>query len=208
MVRTTSYDQAEILQNILKLHVPDGVIDCDPCYSKGNFYENTGITAPRYRFDIEPQSEDVVFADCRNLPLADNSLNCIMFDPPFLATTGKSLYSNEGNVITRRFGVYPTEKELHQFYADSMREFYRILRKNGILIVKCQDKVSSGLQYMSHVFMMNQAVELGFYPKDLFILLSENRIYAKWQTENQRHARKYHCYYWVFQKNSTVVHYL
>lgn len=72
-----------------------------------------------------------------------------MFDPPFLATTGPSLRKNDdSNIIAKRFGTYKNEIELHQMYFDSMKEFYRILKPGGILIVKCQDKVSSGKQYM------------------------------------------------------------
>jgi len=156
--------------------VPTHTIDCDPTYSVGNFYKNTNIPPPKYKFDINPQADEVIKGDSRHLPLEDSLLNCIMFDPPFLATTGKSLNQNDdNNIINKRFGVYPTEKELHQFYIDSLIEFNRILKDKGILIFKCQDKVSSGKQYMSHVFIMNEAIKLGFYPKDLFILLAKNR---------------------------------
>ena len=89
-----------------------------------------------------------------------------------------------------------------------MKEFYRILKDKGILIFKCQDKVSSGKQYMSHVFIMNEAVKLGFYPKDLFILLAKSRIVADWQLKNQKNARKFHSYFWVFQKCDTQIQYV
>ena len=133
----------------------------------------------------------------------------MMFDPPFLATTGKSLrVDDSSNKINKRFGVYPSEKELHQFYIDSMEEAYRILKDDGILIFKCQDKVSSGKQYMSHVFIMDEAVKIGFYPKDLFILLAKNRLVADWQLKNQKNARKFHSYFWVFQKCSKKIEYV
>lgn len=209
MIKSISYNQTEIIHNILRLHVPTQIIDCDPTYSKGNFYKDLDIKQPRLKFDINPQAEGVVYADCRNLPIKSNSLNCIIFDPPFLATTGKSLVSNdENNIINKRFGVYPSEKELHKFYIDSMKEFHRILSPDGILIFKCQDKISSSKQYMTHVFIMNEAVKIGFYPKDLFILLAKNRLSAKWQIENQKNARKYHCYFWVFQKNNKKIDYI
>ena len=152
---------------------------------------------------------EVVQADCRNLPLGDSSINCLMFDPPFLATTGKSLLSDDNNnIINKRFGVYPSEQELHSFYIDSLKEFYRVLDKNGILIFKCQDKISSGKQYMSHCFIYNEAVKIGFYPKDLFVLLAKNRLVADWQVKNQKNARKYHSYFWVFQKCSKKIEYI
>lgn len=208
MIKSISYDQSQIIKDILQIHVPEHKIDCDPTFSKGVFYDNSGVEIPKYRYDIKPFSDMVQYSDCRQLPLEDDSLNCIMFDPPFLATTGKSLLNDDGNIINKRFGVYPNEKELHKFYIDSMREFYRILKDKGILIFKCQDKVSSGKQYMSHVFIMNKAVEIGFYPKDLFILLAKSRIVANWQLTNQKNARKFHSYFWVFQKTNKAIEYI
>ena len=49
MVKSISYDQTEIINWILDLHVPSHHIDCDPTYSKGNFYSNTGIEYPQYK---------------------------------------------------------------------------------------------------------------------------------------------------------------
>jgi hypothetical protein len=89
-----------------------------------------------------------------------------------------------------------------------MKEFYRVLNNKGILIFKCQDKVSSGKQYMTHVFIYNEAVKIGYYPKDLFILLAKNRIVADWQLKNQKHARKFHSYFWVFQKINKIIEYI
>ena len=209
MIKSVSYDQGEIIRSILQLHVPAQHIDCDMTYSKGMFYKGTGVTEPTYKFDIVVQFDDVVKADCRALPLEDSSMSCVMYDPPFLATKGPSLQQeNANNRINKRFGVYSSEKELHTFYRDSLKEAYRILQTNGILIVKCQDKVSSAKQYMSHVFIINEAEKLGFYTKDLFILLAKQRLVADWQVRNQRNARKYHSYFIVFQKSSKTVIYV
>ena len=207
LVRNISYDQSEIIRNILMLHVPGGKIDCDPTYSTGAFYNGTGIEVPELRFDIKPQAEGVIQADARHLPLEDEFISCMMFDPPFLATTGKSLTEGQGNIINRRFGVFPDEQSLHRFYVEAMVEAHRVLKPQGILIFKCQDKVSSGKQYFSHVFIMNEAVKVGFYPKDLFILLAKNRLVADWQARNQRNARKFNSFFWTFQKNNKRIDY-
>lgn len=47
MIKTTSYDQQEIINNIIKLH-NDGAAFClDPTYSKGKFYLSGGGAATK-----------------------------------------------------------------------------------------------------------------------------------------------------------------
>ena len=206
MVKSISYNEEEIINWILELHC-SSTIELDPTYSKGNFYKRN-IEKPKYKFDLHPQIKGVVKYNAENLPLESRSINTIMFDPPFLATKGKSLtIKNDSNKINKRFGVYPTEKKLHQFYINALNEFYRILKPNGILIFKCQDKVSSGTQYFSHNFIINQAERIGYYCKDMFILLAKNRIMADWQLRNQKNARKFHSYFLVFEKSNKKVSY-
>lgn len=205
LIRSVYEDQDELIAGILQLHCPSGRIDCDPTYSKGVFYQGS-ITPPDLKFDINPQVSGVEAASADALPLADCSLDTIMFDPPFLATTGPSLRQDDGsNRINKRFGVFASEVELHAFYARALAEFHRILRPGGVLIFKCQDKVSSGKQYLSHVFVINQAEATGFYSLDLFILLAKQRIVADWQKANQKHARKFHSYFLVFRKSSARI---
>ena len=174
LIKSISYNGEEIIGWILKLHC-NGQIELDPTYSKGNFYKGA-VEKPKYKFDLCPQIIGVEKANAEKLPLGNGSISTIMFDPPFLATKGKSLsVANGSNKINKRFGVYPSEKELHIFYKNAMTEFYRILKPDGILIFKCQDKVSSGTQYFSHNFIMNEAGKIGFYTKDMSILLAKQR---------------------------------
>lgn len=198
MIKSISFDEQEILRSILQLHCKTD-IQLDATYSKGNFYKK-GIPQPIYKYDINP-IEGVEYGDCRNIPLPDDSIDTAIFDPPFLATTGKSLTEeNNSNKINKRFGVYKSEPELYAMYYTAMREYYRVLKHGGTLIFKCQDKVSSGKQYFMHCDIMNEAKVIGYKPVDLFILLAKNRLVADWQVRNQKTARKFHCYYWVFRK--------
>lgn len=206
MIKSVSYSQEEIIKDIINLHLNGKDIECDPTYSKGNFYKN--INKPVRRFDLVPQGDWVLQADCRNLPLQSQSTTSIMFDPPFVISKGPSLQQNvKGtNIISSRFSSFESPKKLWDFYEESLREFHRILKDKGVLIFKCQDTVSGGKQYLSHIFIINKAIEIGFYPKDLFILGAKNRLNSG-KIKKQQHARKFHSYFLVFIKEKSKVNY-
>ena len=195
VIPSISYNQEEIIQWIIDMHT--GPIELDPTYGDGVFYRN--IQKPKYMFDINPE-KGVEVASADRLPVADNSINSIMFDPPFLHDTGKH------SIIGKRFGYFPTLKVLWGFYEDCIIEFSRKLKDGGHLIFKCQDTVSDHKNWFSHVEIMNLAVKEGFYPKDLFILLSKHRL-PQWNRKNQFHARKFHSYFWVFEKRKSRIDY-
>ena len=179
LIKSVYDNDKDIISAILKLHNNNERIELDPTFSKGNIYK--GLEEPIFKSDLYPQRDDVLQYDATTLPFDNNTIKSILLDPPFLATKGKSLTEdNSSNKINKRFGVYSTEKELHNMYKQALKEFYRILIDKGILIFKCQDKVSSGKQYWSHVFIMNEAEKLGFYCKDLFILTAKSRMVADW----------------------------
>ena len=201
IIKSISFDQEEIIKWIIKLYCPDG-FDLDPTYSKGNFYKN--IPRPKLMFDINPVNDEIKKADCTCLPLEDGSLNSIMFDPLFVAAIPKK---DTTGIITNRFGFYRNiQQDLWGMYHKALKEFYRILKKEGVLVFKCQDTIDSCKQYLSHVEIINVAVKLGFYPKDLFILLAKNRIIGATHYK-QQHARKYHSYFIVFVKEECSVKY-
>lgn len=207
VIKSISYDETEILNSIISLHCEAG-IELDPCYSIGSFYDRSGITKPKYKFDIKPQAKGVKQASADNLPFKDGEIKSIMFDPPFIISSGPSLEdeSCDGNLTHNRFSSFPSSKLLFEFYRGALIEFSRILQPNGVLIFKCQDTVSSGKNYFTHCLVMSMAMEYGFYPKDLFILMVKNRMISGKHTK-QQHARKFHCYYWVFEKRKSPIDY-
>jgi len=206
VIKSISYNQEEIIVNIMKLY---GIqrIELDPTYSKGVFYKH--IQKPKYIYDLYPQVPECKKADCRKLPFGSETLDSIMFDPPFTAgIPNSSKFSEKSNIIPNRFGSVKSSiaKELWTFYYDSLLEFYRLLRPKGILIFKCQDTVSAGKQFLSHVQIINMAYSIGFYPKDLFVLLAKYRVLSS-KHKNQQHSRKYHAYFLVFIKEQSPVKY-
>lgn len=203
-ISTISYDQTEIIKDIISLHCDNLPIECDPTYSKGNFYKKTGIVKPKHKFDLYPQTDDTFQCNAKNLPLGDKSIRSLMFDPPFIVGQGPA----PPGKIRKRFGFFKDIDELWTFYNDCLNEFSRVLKDKGILIFKCQDTVDSHKNYFSHIEIMLQAINAEFYPKDLFILLAKSRAMSPRMLQNkQQHARKFHSYFWVFEKRTSPVKY-
>ena len=200
IISSISYNQDEIIKNIIKLHCPDG-IELDPTYSKGVFYKN--IRGPLLKFDIDPISTSITKADCRDLPLDNESITSIMFDPPFV---GGSRKNGKPGIIKTRFGYYKNIPTLWKMYKGALVEFYRILKRDGVLIFKCQDSIESGKQYFSEYKIIKMALDLGFYPKDKFILMAKSRLTSPSQLR-QQHCRKFHSYFLVFIKCGQKVNY-
>ena len=75
LIKSISYDQAEIIRSILLLHVPSRKIDCDPTYSKGFFtgaqefrFHVIGMTSSLRRMVWRKRTREA--SRCRTVPLA------------------------------------------------------------------------------------------------------------------------------------------
>jgi hypothetical protein len=181
--------------------------DLDCTYSTGNFWK--GLPTPTHKTDLYPSNDETIEANSENLPFENESMRSIMYDPPFVIA-GKTFKENKegSSVIAKRFFGYTKYDYLKNNYYNTLKELFRVCEKGGFVVVKCQDTVSGGKNHFSHVMVMNMALELGFYPKDMFILLAKMRINSfggRWN--KQEHARKYHSYFWVFEKIKPKVNY-
>lgn len=189
MIKSVYNNQEALLNAISQLYIGKG-FHLDPTYSKGHIHK--GLKDPELKSDIAPAG-DYDKADCTKLSYGSGAIRSIMFDPPFLAGGGKT------GIMHNRFSSYKTVKHLFSFYNDALKEFYRVLEPKGYLIFKCQDLCNGRVQTFSHCEIFEAARSIGFYARDLFILIAKNRA-IQHNVKEQIHARKFHCYFWVFQK--------
>lgn len=207
LIKSIAETNDEVIRSIMNLHNIER-FDLDCTYSIGYFWRN--LPDPIHKTDLLPKTSDVLEASSDNLPFSDNSMSNIMFDPPFVIA-GKSYKNNDdgSSIIAKRFEGFENFNDLKKLYYGTIKESYRILKEKGILVFKCQDTVSSGKNHFTHNMVMNMALSVGFYPKDLIILTAKNRLNSfngkKWK--KQFHARKYHSYFWVFEKSKCRVDY-
>ena len=82
----------EVFPNILSLYVSDGAKIADVTYGKGVFWRkiNEG------RFDLYP-TDLLDGVDCRDLPYANNTMDCVVLDPPYMHTPGGTAHSSHQN---------------------------------------------------------------------------------------------------------------
>ena len=195
VVKSISDSEDAILDGIMRLHNGGEPFDADVTYSIGGLYRGS-IPAPELKLDIEPQSADVMQADVCALPLADASVGSVVFDPPFMFNPhGTALTHNKAN---GRYSMFPTWGDLERTYKGGLAEIFRTLRPKGILAFKCQDYTDTKTT-MTHCLVYQWATEAGFYAKDLLIRY-RNHGPAYNVNLRQKHARKFHSYWFVFQK--------
>lgn len=219
VIRSISYNQHEILYNIMQMHNDGKPFDCDMTYSSGKFYgdytvdtidgnkKHVTIPYPKLKFDVCPQSEDIIkIEDGKPLPLKDNSIKSIVIDLPFIVSphNAPSLINDNGNkksnIIFKRFSSYYPWWTMPKSYEHWINESYRVLENEGICVFKTQSTISGGKNIMMPYFSWMTAEKAGFYVLDEFILLAKNRLHSG-KIKKQEHARKFHSHFFVFKKS-------
>jgi hypothetical protein len=196
----------EVFPQILQLHVPKGSIVADVTWGKGVFWKNV----PKDDYSVRA-SDLKTGVDCRNLPYANGEIDCVVLDPPYmegLLRKNTEHFGGSGTYAAFRESysngeAVEGEPKWHEavldLYFKAADEAYRVMRKKGIFIVKCQDEVSAGKQRLTHVEIINEYEKKGFIVKDLFVVVRKNAASVS-RVVKQLHARKNHSYFLVFIK--------
>ena len=193
----------DVFPHVLSLYVPPGSTVADVTHGKGVFWRNV----PTDAFRLLP-SDLSTGTDCRELPYDDGVIDCVVFDPPYMHTPGGTAHVNHQNYE----GYYRNNtangkngKKYHEavldLYFTAAREAWRVLREQGIYIVKCQDEVCANVQRFTHVELINEFSTYGFIAEDMFVVVRTSRPGVS-RMLRQAHARKNHSYFLVFLKPS------
>ncbi len=218
-------ENAPLFAKIMKLHVKRGSRVADVTFGQGSFWRDVDLVASGYELhasDLEAGDDpakgiavESITApiDCRALPYADQSFDCIVLDPPYMegfyrpaksqrAGSGShaaffAAYSHDG-VHAPEAGGPKYHEAVIDLYIRAGIEARRVLRRGGMLIVKTQDEISANKQQLTHVQIITAYESMGFYSKDVFVLTRANAPGVSTMLE-QEHARKNHSYFLVFE---------
>lgn len=193
---------------LLALYVQKGSSVADVTWGSGAFWK--GVPREDYRLfcsDLHPKSRRVLRADARALPYGDNSMDCVVFDPPYMHSPGGTAHTTTHAAFEKHYrnngSGNQTASKYHEavldLYRDAGRDTYRVLKERGVFIVKCQDEVCANRQRFTHIEVIQMYEEMGFVAEDLFVIVRNNRPGVS-RMVRQVHARKNHSYFLVFWK--------
>ena len=143
-------DDPENIADILDLKEA-GPLVLDATYGHGGFWRNGPIRLEQrcvigldkragsgeLNEELPPAVRALVAGDFEQMPFADNTFDAVIFDPPFMTRPGS------GSKMNQRYEAYATYDDLLRSLAAAGAEVRRVLKPDGVAIVKCMDWVES-----------------------------------------------------------------
>lgn len=194
-------EDAELIERMLDFYPrkrPRKILDAT--VNGGRFWR--GSNRPIIGMDIDRHHNPNVVADNKAMPFKDVSLDVVVYDPPHIPNQGRDNKKDFGT----RFGlVLHSSKENHYTFTHTfppfLREAYRVLKKEGILLCKITDYVHHHRYQWAHIELISAAREVGFTPCDCIVKIRKGPIIdPKWKTAH--HTRRQHCYWIIFRKST------
>lgn len=208
-------DNRALIAEARRLWIAPNDIVADVTWGRGAFWpRNLDEDAqPQFRYDIATREPSV---DCRSLPNSDNSIDVLVFDPPYRPSHGgnqEEYYSHYG---LSKSGL-DSMQDVLDLYQAGIVEAFRVLRPGGRILVKCQDMTYSDRLHLVHLDVIRQMQRAGFEFSDLFVLVNQKRREAAadsqdgepaenaeeaddTQFRSQKRARRAHSYLLVGSK--------
>lgn len=139
----------------------------DPTYGRGTWWK---LWKPD-RLKAHSRQKDPSF-DFRRLPYGDNTFDAVAYDPPYVCKGGRETSGIKEK--DNRYGqddAPATPALLQELINDGLTEMHRVVKPRGIVLVKCQDYVSSGKLWIGTHHTLTHALDLGFEVVDRLEML-------------------------------------
>jgi hypothetical protein len=182
---------AHLIEDVARLHFVPGAHVLDVTYGRGKWWTRY---QPQYLLAHDKYTLDGV--DFRDLPEACNTVDTVAFDPPYVSMGGRTT-STLGD-MTDRYGMIDaprTPADLRAYIRDGLRECARVASR--IVIVKCQDYISSGTYQPATNWLFNDALGCGLVIRDRFEHVT--RLRPQPPGRRQVHARRNLSTLFVFE---------
>lgn len=188
---------AELIADVAQLgYLRKEWVTLDPTYGRGVWWK-------KWRPDnlvTHDIAQDGV--DFRALPEDDKTFDAVAFDPPYVSVGGRKTTGMPD--FHERYGLHvaPTSPQgLQYVIEDGIDEMRRVLKPKGILLVKCQDYISSGKYWAGTYETHDYAIGWGHFELiDRFERIQPNPRPQPSRNRRQVHARRNLSTLLVFKK--------
>jgi hypothetical protein len=172
MPKTVGYSQAEVVCEIIKQYIPANSLVLDCTYGQGLFWDS--LLTPGLRLvksDLQKWQGIDAQADFTRLPFRDAVFSAVFFDPPYVHPGVKT------KTLVKHFATANVE----YLYAAGTLEIWRVLKPQGLLIMKC----GGGL---SNLMPIVQSLQLLYRLEHEFILTTASNIFQRLGQLQNLHA--------------------
>jgi hypothetical protein len=193
-------DDAALLETMLAFYPrqrPQLILDAT--VNKGRFWKGTTHTV--LGMDLDPAYRPDVVGDNLRMPFGDRCFDVVVYDPPHIPNQGR----DRSKDFNTRFGLGLKSPSTNGYnfsylYPPFVREAYRVLQPEGLLLGKITDYIHGHRFQWAHVEFMQAAIAVGFCACDCIVKVRQGPIMSpRWKTAH--HARRHHCYWLVFRKS-------
>lgn len=191
----------DLIADVARLYLADLTVEqsvLDATYGRGlwwtkyqpPFLTTNDIVAGRAHYQY----------DFRHLPEHwASSFDVVAYDPPYVCVGGRETSGIKD--MHDRYGLTDAPKSpihLQGMMDDGLAEMQRVTRPGGLILMKCQDYISSGKLWAGTHWSLVQALQLGLEVVDRF----EHIGHVRPQPPNRRqvHARRNLSTLFVFRK--------
>lgn len=202
-------DNATVFWELLNFYKPPPAKVVDVTSSFKIFWKNMATR-------LDGASYDVLFCDLRKLPgimliqdctkpaLRSGIFDVVVFDPPFMATMGQNAVMAEkwNKLYVPSDNQRPANgKTPFKLSLEGGMEFKRLLRPDGILIVKIQDIRGQPKDKPTHAEIIRIITKIGFDYWDIVIFNQENRTVPDVPGRLKDTNSVVHGYFIIFKPN-------
>ncbi len=186
-------NNAEMIADVAKLYFPPNAKVLDPTYGLGKWW-----TVYRPRNLAFHDRYTIGGPDFRDMPHPSDAFDVVAFDPPYKLNGRPGSHASD-----ERYGMHLERmswQDRHTMIKDGITECVRVLKPEGILLVKCQDQVCGGrIRWQTREFA-DHAESCGTRLVDNFILESYR---AQPEGRTQKTARHNYSTLLVFRKHKS-----
>ncbi len=201
LMSTWDGDDAQLIELMLRFYphaAPRHILDAT--VNTGRFWRGSGRAV--VGLDIDGRHRPDVVGDNTCMPFRNGAFDAVVYDPPHIPNQGRDKQKD----FTSRFGLgqrsgRENDYNFSKTYPEFLREAYRVLPAEGVLLCKITDYIHNHRYQWAHVDLINAATMLGFVPCDLIVKMRKGPIIdPRWKVAH--HARRQHCYWIVFRKTA------